>query len=121
MLTSAIRPTLMVVAVSPMSVPGEADPAGEAAWVAADDAGAVDAGVLLLLLLEELQPAARRTAAMAATPARRRVRARSGRLRPGLSLLAVTVVPSTTSLPVSLDPADTRSFTTRDKCVPGGQ
>ena len=49
------------------------------------------------------------SASAAATP-RRRARAGNGRLtrlpaRPGLSLLAVTVVPSTTSLPVSFDPA----------------
>jgi hypothetical protein len=48
-----MMPTLMVVAVSPMSVPGPADPAGEADWVAAADAGAVDDGALLLLLLLE--------------------------------------------------------------------
>ena len=70
LLTSAMMPTLMVVAVSPMSVPGPADPAGEAAWVAAADAGAADDEVAaadgLLLLLEALQPAASRTAASAA-------------------------------------------------------
>ena len=111
MLTSAMMPTLMVVAVSPMSVPGPADPAGEADCVAAADAGAADEvadGVLPLLPLEALQPAASRTAASAATTARRRARAGNGRLTrlpapPGLSLLAVTLVPSTTSLPVSFD------------------
>src|SRR5277367_2181675 len=36
LLTSAIMPTLMVVAVSPMSVPGAAEPAGEACVAAAD-------------------------------------------------------------------------------------
>jgi hypothetical protein len=122
LLTSAMMPTLMVVAVSPMSVPGPADPAGEAAWVAAAEAGAVDEeaadGVLPLLLLEALQPAASRTAASAATTARRRARAGNGRLTrlpapPGLSLLAVTLVPSTTSLPVSFEPCDTRPFTTK--------
>jgi hypothetical protein len=105
-----MMPTFMVVAVSPMSVPGPAEPAGAAAWVAAAEAGAVDAGALLLLLLEELQPAASRTAASAAITVRRRARAGNGRLTrlpapPGLSLLAVTLVPSTTSLPVSYDPA----------------
>src|ERR1700722_11396048 len=35
LLTSAMMPTLMVVAVSPMSVPGPADPAGEGDWGAA--------------------------------------------------------------------------------------
>jgi hypothetical protein len=109
-----MMPTLMVVAVSPMSVPGPADPAGEAAWVAAADAGAADDEVAaadgVLLLLEALQPAASRTAASAATTPRRRARAGNGRLArvsalPGLSLLAVTLVPSTTSLPVSFDPA----------------
>src|SRR5277367_5299804 len=50
LLTSAMMPTLMVVAVSPTSVPGPADPAGEADWVAAAEAGAgaVDDGALLL-------------------------------------------------------------------------
>src|SRR5580700_6619329 len=84
LLTSAMMPTLMVVAVSPMSVPGPADPAGEAACVAAADAGAVDevAGgvLLLLLLLEALQPAASTTAASAATTPRRRARAGNRRL-----------------------------------------
>src|ERR1700722_15322007 len=116
LLTSAMMPTLMVVAVSPMSVPGPADPAGEAAWLPAAAAGAgdeaaaevaADAGALLVLLLEALQPAASRTAASAATTVRKRARAGNGRLArlsapPGLSLLAVTLVPSTTSLPVSL-------------------
>src|ERR1700722_8299058 len=63
--TSAIRPILMVVAVSPPSAPGPADPAGEAAVVPdaavaaaeADDAAGGDE------LLAELQPAASRTAA----------------------------------------------------------
>ena len=107
MLTSAMMPTLMVVAVSPMSVPGPADPAGEADWVAAADAGAGDEaaaevaaadGALLVLLLEALQPAATMTAASAATTVRRRARAGNGRLArlsapPGLSLLAVTLCP----------------------------
>jgi len=96
-------------------VPGPADPAGEADCVAAADAGAADDEVaaadgVLLLLLEALQPAASRTAASAATTPRRRARAGNGRLTrlpapPGLSLLAVTLVPSTTSLPVSFAPA----------------
>ena len=78
------------------------------AEAAADEVAA--AGGLLLLLLELLQPAASRTAASAATTARRRARAGNGRLTrlpapPGLPLLAVTLVPSTTSLPVSFDPA----------------
>src|ERR1700722_20213298 len=70
LLTSATIPTLMVVAVSPMSVPGPADPAGEADCVAAADAGSADDEVAAaggVLLLEALQPAASRTAASAAT------------------------------------------------------
>src|ERR1700722_4479123 len=58
LLTSAMMPTLMVVAVSPMSVPGPADPAGEADWVAAADAGAAAdevAEAYGVLLLEALQ------------------------------------------------------------------
>jgi len=61
-----MMPTLTVVAVSPTSVPGAADPAGEAACVPDAGAEAADevaaAGELLLLLLE-LHPAASRTAA----------------------------------------------------------
>ena len=60
LLTSAMMPTLMVVAVSPMSVPGPADPAGEADWVAAADAGAADDEVAaadgVLLLLKRCSP-----------------------------------------------------------------
>lgn len=114
MLTSAMMPTFMVVAVSPTSVPGAADVAGEAA----DEVAAADGLLLLLLLLAELHPAASRTAAAsAAVTPRRRARAGNGRLArlpapPGLSLLAVTLVASTTSLPVSFDPA---------AHIPGGQ
>jgi hypothetical protein len=65
-------PTLMVVAVSPMSVPG---PAGAADVVA--DAAAAEAGAVLPdadpgdELLAELQPAASKTAASAAIAASR--------------------------------------------------
>ena len=117
MLTSAMMPTFMVVAVSPTSVPGAADAAAEA-----DEEVAAADGLLLLLLLllllAELHPAASRTAAAsAAVTPRRRARAGNGRLArlpapPGLSLLAVTLVASTTSLPVSFDPA---------AHIPGGQ
>jgi hypothetical protein len=115
LLTSAIMPTFMVVAVSPTSVPGAAA-AGEDACVAGVDAGAdgevaaVDGVLLLLLLLlAELQPTASRTAAADATisPAKR-VRLRvlcPVPPRPGRSLLGLTLVPSTTPLPVSFDPA----------------
>ena len=116
MLMSAMMPTFMVVAVSPTSVPGAADVAGEAA----DEVAAADGLLLLLLLLllAELHPAASRIAApSAAITPRRRARAGNGRLArlpapPGLSLLAVTLVASTTSLPVSFDPA---------AHIPGGQ
>ena len=70
--TSAIMPTLMVVAVSPMSVPG---PAGAADVVA--DAAAAEAGAVLPdadpgdELLAELQPAASKSAASAAIAASR--------------------------------------------------
>src|ERR1700722_15737550 len=73
--TSAIMPTLMVVAVSPMSVPGPADPAGAADVVA--DAAAAEAGAVLPdadpgdELLAELQPAASKSAASAAIAASR--------------------------------------------------
>ncbi len=103
--TSAIMPTLTVVAVSPTSVPGAAEPAGEAAVVpaaAVADAAELAAAVLAADPVDELlelQPAASRTAASAAvTPSRR---ARAGNLclarRPAplsLSLLAVTLVSS---------------------------
>jgi len=95
-------PTRMVLAVSPMSLPG-AVPAGEAACVL--DADPEAAGELLLLLVE-LHPAASRTAAAsAAISPVKRVRLRICRPappRPGPSLLGLTPVPSTTSLPVSL-------------------
>jgi hypothetical protein len=101
----------MVLAVSPTSLPG-AVPAGEAACVPdADPDAAADAddaaGELLLPppLLAELHPAASRTAApsAASSPAKRpRLLARRpAPLRPGPSLLGLTPVPSTTSLPVS--------------------
>ena len=106
LLTSAMMPTFMVVAVSPMSVPaalatGEApvvsgaDPAAEAAAeVAAADALAV---LPLPLLLEELHPAASRIAATrpAISPAKRvRLRVRCpAPPRPGPSLLGLTLCP----------------------------
>jgi hypothetical protein len=101
--TSAIMPTLMVVAVSPMSVPGAADPAGEGAVV--PDAAAAEADAVLPdadpddELPAELQPAASRTAASAAITASSRARAGNGRLArlaapARRSLLAVTVVSS---------------------------
>jgi len=67
--------------------------------ITAAEAGAVDAGALLLLLLEELQPAASRTAASAAmTAVSRRARAWNGCLArlpaPSGLRLAVTVVSS---------------------------
>jgi hypothetical protein len=111
-----MMPTFMVVAVSPTSVPaalatGEApvlagaDPLAEAAA----EVAAADVLVLPLLLLDELHPAASRTAAArAATSAAKRVRLGIRRPvppRPGPSLLGLTPVPSTTSLPVSGDPA----------------
>jgi hypothetical protein len=115
LLTSAMMPTLMVVAVSPTSLPG-AVPAGEAdAEVAADDEVAADgevaaddevAGADDEVVLLELHPAASRTAAaMAAVSPAILVLLRVFRPvppRPGFSLLGVTLVPSTTSLPVSL-------------------
>src|ERR1700761_2268127 len=69
--TSAITATRMVVAVSPMSVPGAAEPAGEAAPVPAgaddaDEAGALGAGELLL---EDEQPAAVASAIAITAPA----------------------------------------------------
>ena len=118
-----MTPTLMVVAVSPTSLPG-AVPAGEAdGEAAADDGAAADdevaaAGELLLPLPEELHPAASRTAASSAvTSPARWVRLRTFRPappRPGPSLLGLTPVPSTTSLPVRFDPATpVRSHPTR--------
>ena len=127
LLTSAMTPTLMVVAVSPMSLPG-AVPAGEADGdVAADDETAADGEAAAddevagaadeVVLLEELHPAATTTAAaMAAVSPAIRVLLRVLRpvpSRPGFSLIGLTLVPSTTSLPVSLWPGDAREFTTK--------
>jgi hypothetical protein len=110
-----MTPTFMVVAVSPTSVPaalatGEApvvagaDPLDEAA----SEVAAADV-LVLLLLLDELHPAASRIAAAStAISAAKRVRLGIRRPvppRPGPSLLGLTPVPSTTSLPVSGDPA----------------
>jgi hypothetical protein len=65
--------------------------------------------LLLVLLLEELHPAATRTAVtVAAVSATKRVRLRVRRPappRPGPSLLGLTLVPSTTSLPMRFDQA----------------
>src|SRR6516165_4316264 len=110
LLTSAIMATWMVLAVSPTSLPEAADPAGEAACVGDADPDAVAAAdELLLLLEEELHPAASRTAAtIAAITPKKRARlciCHPAPLRPGLSLLGLTSVPSTTSLPVRIDPA----------------
>jgi hypothetical protein len=116
--TSAIMPTLMVDAVIPVSeagtVPvGAADADCEAAAdaeAAADVAAdAEEAGADVLLVLEELHPAASRTAATAAAAtAAKRVRLGVRRPvppRPGDSLLGLIAVPSTTSLPVRFGPA----------------
>jgi hypothetical protein len=79
--------------------------------VVADDveAGAEEAGADVLLVLEELHPAASRTAATAAAAtAAKRVRVGIRRPvppRPGDSLLGLIAVPSTTSLPVRFGPA----------------
>ena len=109
MFTSAIIATWTVLAVSPTSVPGAADPAGEAACDADADPDVAAAAGALLLLLEELHPAASRTAAIsAAVTPKKRARlciCRPAPLRPGLSLLGLTSVPSTTSSPVRFDPA----------------
>jgi len=107
--TSAIMPILMVVAVSPTSLPGAADPAAEAAWVPDAEAAAVGEVAADELLLAELHPPASRTAAARTviSPAKR-VLPRVFRPvppRPGPSLLGLTPAPSTTSLPVSFDPA----------------
>jgi hypothetical protein len=111
-------PTLMVVAVIPMSeagtVPvgaaaGEVEPAADAAAGADVVAGAEVAGADVLLVLDELHPAASRTAATAAAAtAANRVRLGIRRPvppRPGDSLLGLIAVPSTTSLPVRFGPA----------------
>ena len=118
MFTSAMIPTLMVVAVIPTSEAGTV-PVGAAAGevdevdgaIVLDDveAGAEEAGADELVLLELLHPAASRTAAASATtiPATR-VRLgvrRSVPPRPGDSLLGLIAVPSTTSLPVRFGPA----------------
>jgi len=106
-------PILMVVAVIPMSSAGPAEPAGEAAAVpvAADPAAAELEAVVPAAdpvdELLELQAAASKTAASAAITPSRRAGAGSGRFArppapPGLSLLAVTLVSFTTSLPVGV-------------------
>ena len=102
--TSAIMPTLMVVAVSPMSVPGAADPAGEEAPSSPTPPPPRRTPCCRTLTRTmscrpSLQPAASRTAASAAIIASRRARAGNGRLArraapPRRSLLAVTVVSS---------------------------
>jgi hypothetical protein len=104
--TSAMRPILIVVAVMPMSPAGAAGPDGEAACPPGAEAVADAAapGELPPLLLAELHPTASRTAAASAviSPAERgRLRIRGpAPLRAGPSLLGLTPVPSTTSLPV---------------------
>ena len=116
MFTSAIMPTLMVVAVIPMSEAGtvpvgaaeaEVDDVDGACEAAADVASDEEAGADVLLV-EELHPAASRTAARAA-PAVAAKRVRLGMRRPvprpGDSLLGLIAVPSTTSLPVRFGPA----------------
>ena len=121
MFTSAIIPTLMVVAVIPTSeagtVPvgadaGELDEEAGAVVAAAVEAGAEEAGADELVL-EVLHPAASRTAAASAvtipaTRVRLGVRLgvrRSVPPRPGDSLLGLIAMPSTTSLPVRFGPA----------------
>jgi hypothetical protein len=89
--------TRMVLAVIPTSL-ADADPVGEAAACVPD----ADPDALLpLVLLEELHPAASRTATTSAaiTPLKRtRLRiCRPEPLRPGPLLLGLTSVPSTTS------------------------
>jgi hypothetical protein len=113
--TSAIMATRMVVAVIPMSEAGTV-PVGAAAGEVDEvdgaveaEAGVEEAGVDVLLVLEELHPAASRTAADSATtiPATR-VRLGTRRPvppRPGDSLLGLIAMPSTTSLPVRFGPA----------------
>ncbi len=103
-LTSAIMPILMVVAVSPTSVPGAAEVGREAAVLpqpaAVADAADVEAAGLAADPVDELlelQPAASRTAASAAVTPSRRARAGTRRFArakapPGLSLFAVTLV-----------------------------
>ena len=104
MFTSAMMPTLMVVAVMPMSLAGtvaagEADGDVEAgADVPVDADAAAEAEVVageLVVLEEELHPAASRTAATAAaaTPAKRMRIRRPVPLRPGPSLKGLIPVP----------------------------
>jgi hypothetical protein len=116
--TSAIKPILMVDAVIPTSEAGTV-PVGAAATLvepvegapAADVEAAADAeeaGAVALLVLDELHPAASRTAATAApATATKHVRLgiRGPEPRPGDSLLGLIAVPSTTSLPVRFGPA----------------
>jgi cell division septation protein DedD len=112
--TSAIKATRMVDAVIPTSEAGTVPVGAADAEVDEVDGaevvpGAEDAGADALLVLEELHPAASRTAADSAitTPA---TRFRPGTRRPvpprpGDSLLGLIAVPSTTSLPVRFGPA----------------
>jgi hypothetical protein len=107
-----MMPTRMVVAVIPMSEAGTVLVGAAAAEVdaldgaaALDDVVATGDVVAVPLLLEELHPAATRTAAATATII---VATRARRLvppRPGDSLLRLITVPSTTSLPVRFGPA----------------
>jgi hypothetical protein len=106
--------TRMVVAVIPTSEAGTF-PVGAAAGEVDEVDGAVvaaaveEAGADVLLVLEELHPAASRTAADSATttPATRDrlVTRRPVPPRPGYSLLGLIAMPSTTSLPVRFGPA----------------
>jgi hypothetical protein len=99
--TSAIMATRMVLAVIPTSLAGAAEPDGAAAADpdAADAVATADALLLLLLLEEELHPAASRIAATSVTiTPTKRARLRICRpvpLRPGPPLLGLTSVPST--------------------------
>ncbi|MGH3636612.1 MAG: hypothetical protein ACRDTS_21470 [Mycobacterium sp.] len=107
---------MMVDAVIPMSEAGTV-PVGAAAGevdevdgavVAADVEDDVEEAGADVLLLEELHPAASRTAADSAitTPATRaRLCTRRPVPRPGDSLLGLIAMPSTTSLPVRFGPA----------------
>ena len=133
MFTSAMIPTLMVVAVIPTSeagtvpvgaVDGEVDDE-EAGAVADVEAGAEEAGADELVLLEVLHPAAIRTAAVSAiarpaTRLRLGVR-RSVPPRPGDSLLGLIAVPSTTSLPVRFGPATPLRPLALGNDIPSGQ
>jgi hypothetical protein len=104
--TSAITPTLMVLAVIPMSLAGTVvavEPDAEAdgdidADVPVDADAAAEAEVAggeLVVLEEELHPAASRTAATAAvaTPAKRMRIRRPVPPRPGPSLIGLIPVP----------------------------